>query len=73
MNVPYDWTTAEHQQSFESLTNMIARNTCLRYYDPNQDVTLEVDSSMKGIGAVLILNDLHIDFGSKSLTSAQAH
>ena len=72
MNVPYDYKT-EHQQSFESLKNMTARNTCLRYYDHNQDVTLEVDSSMKGIEAVLIQNNLPIAFGSKSLTSAQAN
>ena len=52
---------------------MIARNKCLRYHHPNQDVTLEQDSIMKGIGVVLIQNDLLIAFGRKSLTSAQAN
>ena len=43
----------------------------MAYYKPNRPVTLSVDASSKGLGAVLIQDDHPIAYASRSLTSTQ--
>ena len=69
----------EEQQtrSFQQIKTLIdkANNTQLRYYDRNVPVTVQVDASLRGLGACLIQKhkgeDQPIAFASKSLTDAQ--
>ena len=68
--VPFDWS-ADHQHAFQQIKEIISQGMGLKYYDPQQDVSLEVDASMKGLGAALIQKDGPVDFGSKALTAAE--
>ena len=69
----------EEQQtwSFQQVKALIvkANNTPLRYYDRTLPVTVQVDASLRGLGACLIQKhnreDQPIAFASKSLTDAE--
>ena len=43
-----------HQRAFEHLKELVASSVSLVYYNPNDETTLEVDSTMRGMGAALI-------------------
>ena len=60
-----------HQTCFEHLKSLVNDESCLAYYDTDKPLVLEVDASMKGLGAALI-QDKPIAFASKTLTSTQA-
>ena len=44
----------------------------LSYFDPSQEVTLQVDASTKGLGAAILQNGRPIAFASKALTDVEA-
>ena len=44
----------EHETCFKELKNTISKETCLQYFDRLDNLELEVDSSLKGLGAALI-------------------
>lgn len=50
---------------------MICKETTLAYFDPKKPVVLEVDASMKGVGAALTQEGRPIAFASKSLTDTE--
>ena len=68
-DVIWHWE-AEQQQSFEKLKCLITEAPVLRYYDPKKDLTLSVDASSKGLGAVLIQGQ-PIAYASRALTKCQ--
>jgi hypothetical protein len=68
--VPYDWT-ASHQTSFENIKSMIIREVTLSYYDVNKPTVIEVDASLKGVGAALVQDGRVIAFGSKAFTETE--
>ena len=45
----------------------------LRYYDRNKPLTLQCDTSLKGLGACIIQEGQSIAFASKSLTDMETH
>ena len=57
--------------SFETLNTMATNAPVLQYYDPNLPLTLSVDASSKGAGAVLIQEGKPVAYGSRTLTSSQ--
>ena len=46
----YQWSE-EHQEAFEAIKAAISEHTTLAYFDTTQPITLQVDASMKGLGA----------------------
>ena len=40
-------------------------------YDPEKELTLEVDTSQKGLGACLLQDDIPMSFASKTQTTAK--
>ena len=61
----------EQNDAFEILKESITKAPFLKYYNVKEPVTLNVDSSPKGLCAVLLQNGQPITFGSRSLTTAQ--
>ena len=67
---PWTWDD-DHQTIFEKVKQLVSTNICLQYYDPNEELQLEVDASIKGLVAALVQNNKPVAFASKVLTSAQ--
>ena len=70
-DIPWTWD-ATYQDSFDTLKREISEDACLRYYDRNDDINLEVDASQKGLGCALIQKGKPVAFGSKTLTDCQS-
>lgn len=69
-NVAWYWTNVE-EQSFQTLKTLAINAPVLRFYDPALPLTLSVDASSKGLGAVLLQEGQPITYGSRALTPAQ--
>lgn len=70
--------TATQEQAFQKLKDCISQATTLRYYDPKLRTKIQVDASLRGLGAALIQEDPDepgveriIAFASKSLTPTE--
>ena len=59
-----------HTYSIPSLTYCL--ETTLAYFDPNKESVLQVDSSLLGLGAVLMQEGRPIAFASKLLTDTES-
>ena len=70
--VPFEFSE-DHQNIFTGIKQQVASNTNLQYYDPNTDVNLEVDASLKGLGAALVQQNGPVAFASKTLTTTQSN
>ena len=71
----FQWTES-HEANFQKLKESISSDTCLIYFDTSKPVTLQVDASLKGLGACLLQEDSQgrlrpVAYASKSLTSAE--
>ena len=55
------------------MKNLIAAQTKLQYYDPASPADLEVDASLKGLGAALVQANGPVAFASKALTSTETN
>ena len=74
-DVLFQWTDS-HEEAFQKLKDSMSSDICLQYFDTTKPVTLQVDGSMVGLGAVLIQNDSQdrgklVAFASMSLTPAE--
>ena len=66
------WHWNEQQEtSFQKLKTMATNTPILQYFDPNKTLTLNVDASSKGLGAVLIQNQKPVAYASRALTEPQ--
>lgn len=61
----------EQEESFSKLKDMATNAPVLVYYDPKQPLTLNVDASSQGLGAVLLQNEKPIAYASRALTPTQ--
>ena len=68
---PWCWDEV-HEQAYLSLKNEISDKSVLHYFDASKDTTLEVDASMKGLGAAIIQDGKPVAFGSKALDDTQS-
>ncbi len=66
----WHWEESQ-QQSFELLRKLITEAPTLKYYDVNKAVTLSVDASSEGIGAVILQDGRPVAYGSRALTDCQ--
>lgn len=69
-DVAWHWE-AEQQKSFEKLKMLVSKAPVLRYFDVKKDITLSVDASSEGLGAVLIQDGQPVAYGSRALTDCQ--
>ena len=63
-DVPFVWGP-EHSGASDAITKEITIAPILKYYDPSKSLALQTDTSLKGLGAVLIQGSHPIYFASK--------
>ena len=68
--VTFNWGP-EHQSAFIQIKKEIASTQVLAYYNPKTQTVLQIDASMKGLGACLIQDKKPVYFAIKALTNAQ--
>lgn len=69
-NTIWNWN-ANHEEAFEKLKQMLINKPVLQYFDVDSPITLSVDASKDGLGAVLLQNNLPVAYASKALTETQ--
>lgn len=69
-DVAWEWKE-EHQHAFHKLKTMLTEAPLLRYYDVKLPVTLSVDASKSGLGAVLMQEDKPVAYASRALTETE--
>jgi hypothetical protein len=67
-----EWTWGnEHDESLRNLKNQIVKTPSLKLFDPSVPVTLSVDASQHGLGAVVLQRGQPVEFASSALTPTQ--
>ena len=61
----------KQEESFQAIKRILSAAPVLAYYNPTEKLTLQVDASSTGLGAVLIQDDRPVAYASKALTPAQ--
>ncbi|GFY49907.1 retrovirus-related Pol polyprotein from transposon 17.6 [Trichonephila inaurata madagascariensis] len=64
------WDT-NTERDFELVKQVVMKSPCLKYFDGNKAVTVSVDASKNGLGAMLLQEDQPVADGSVSLTQTQ--
>ena len=60
-----------YDATFEWVKEAVISDTTLRYFDPSLPVTIQVNASQVGLGAVLLQNGKPIAFASKALDETE--
>ena len=69
-NIAWHWDQAQ-EASFQRLKQMASSTPVLGYYDPTKPLTLSVDASFKGLGAILLPDGKLLAYTSRALTPTQ--
>lgn len=69
-DVEWQWKS-DHQHAFNQLKTMLTEAPLLRYYDVKLPVTLSVDASKSGLGAVLLQEDKPVAYTLQALTETE--
>ena len=69
-NYQFQWSSA-HQEAYEKVKDSVSNEVTLTYFDPRKEIILQVDASLKGLGATLIQENKPVAFASKSLTDVE--
>lgn len=67
---PWKWTP-ECNVAFERIKSLVVEDTKLAYFDNDEDIVLQVDSSQDGVGAVIMQKGRPIEYASKTLSQTQ--
>ena len=68
--VLFNWGP-EHKEAFDTIKKELIKVPVLTYYDPNKEMVLQTDASIKGLGTCLLPNGKPVYFPSKALTETQ--
>ncbi|XP_064458840.1 uncharacterized protein K02A2.6-like [Ornithodoros turicata] len=66
----WEWST-RHKDSFKELREALTKAPVLAYFQAHKPVTLSVDASQDGVGAVLTQEGHPVAYSSRSLTETQ--
>ncbi|PIK38375.1 hypothetical protein BSL78_24788 [Apostichopus japonicus] len=69
-DVTWHWLE-NHENAFIQLKKLVTTTPILRYYDVSKPVTLSVDASQSGLGAVLLQDDKPVAYASRALTETE--
>ena len=62
----------EHQSAVDRIKQLITAPKALRYFNSAQPVTIQVDASQRGLGAVLLQDNGPVEFASKLLSETES-
>ena len=68
--VLFNWGP-EHREAFNAIKKELVKVPILAYYDPNKEMVLQTNASIKGLGTFLLQNGKPVYFASKALTETQ--
>lgn len=60
-----------HDKAYLDLKQKICQSPVLRYYSPNEEVTVSVDASAHGLGACLLQGGRPVAYAARTLTPAE--
>lgn len=66
----WEWSEM-HEQAFIKLKDAITKASILKYYNPDEPLTLQCDASETGLGAALLQNGVPAAYGSRALTQTE--
>lgn len=69
-NASFTWST-QHDKAFSEVKQLVVKHPVLRYYDINEEVTVQTDASDRGLGATLLQNGQPVAFASRSLSEIE--
>ncbi|XP_031359175.1 uncharacterized protein K02A2.6-like [Photinus pyralis] len=66
----FEWGEPQNK-AFVELKNLVIKEPILRYYNPKKPITLSVDASKSGLGAVLLQDNQPCAYASRAMTTTQ--
>ena len=69
-NAQFVWSE-QHDKAFQDVKNLVAKAPILKYYNVDEEVTLQCDASERGLGATLLQNGQPVAFASRTLSSTE--
>lgn len=69
-SVDFCWEGAQ-EQSFSKIKDLVVNAPVLALFDPNKEVTVNVDASKHSLGAVLLQEGKPVEYAAQSLTPTQ--
>ena len=69
-SVPFYWQS-QQQQSFEQVKKLVTTTPVLKFYNAEEEVTIQCDTSEKGLGATLLQNGQPVTFASRALSKTE--
>ena len=69
-NAQFVWSSL-HDRAFSEVKRLIRNQPVLKYYDINEEVTLQCDASEKGLGATLLQGGQPVAFASRTLSTTE--
>ena len=66
----FTWAT-HHDKAFTTIQQLVIQHPVLKFYDVNEEVTMQTDASNKGLGAVLTQNGQPVAFASRTLSPTE--
>ena len=69
-NIEWCWLET-HEKAVSDIKKLVCTSPVLKYYDPKEELTLQCNASLTGLGASLLQNGLPIDFPSRALTDVE--
>ena len=69
-NVEWQWLH-QHTTAFNTVKKFLTESPVLKFYDVQEEVTIQCDSSETGIGSVLMQNGQPVSYASRALTDTE--
>ena len=66
----FHWEETQ-EKAFKTIQKILTSDPVLRYYNVEEDVTISVDASKTGLGAVLLQGNQPVAYASRSLTTSE--
>ena len=70
MDVPWNWSKTQ-DNAFEAMKRLVSEAPVLRFYDPDNELSIQCDASQTGLGAALLQDGQPLAFVSRALTDTE--